>query len=546
VSAGARAQPAYAAACLGHNFPATMPAGTLRVAYVHVANRSDHAWLRDDPAGHATDLALFVDGELVTTVPLPVAALEPGHHTTISFRWRSPDAPGPHRVRLDMVEQNVTFFAAHGPPLAELALEVTPPRNTESERLMAVALRRNYASYMPTQGVHWSASGPGYPLFVRTARGPRFRDAEDREIIDYVMGWGASFLGYAHPAVDAAVAASLQHGALHTIPHVLEMQLSEALCERIPCAEMALFGKNGSDVTTAAVRLARFATGRTTVLQSGFHGWQDWNTPLPGNEPPVYRFTYGDAAGVRALFAEHGGVAAVVVEPAAQVEGVDGPVRAADAAFLRELRELCDRSGAVLVFDEIWTGFRYPGGSVQAHTGVTPDLACFGKALSNGFPLAAVVGKRDVFTAAVHRIAYTPTFKGEIQALAAARAALRVYDDPDVAAGAWRFGERLMDGITAAARDAGVPARAVGLPLRSVLAFEIADPLVRRLARTLAAQVLLQNGVLCFRGFMLPSASHGERELAETLTAYEAALSAVARALGRGTFADVLEIPEVV
>lgn len=541
----AQAQRTYAAACLGHNFPATMPADTLRIAYAHVANRGEHTWLRDDPAGHATDLAFFIDDALVTTVPLPVAALEPGHNTTISFRWRSPAAPGTHRIRLDMVEQNVTFFAAHGPPLAEFALELTPSRGTESERLMDVALRRNYAFYVPTQGVHWSASGPGYPLFVRSARGPRFRDAEDREIIDYVMGWGASFLGYAHPAVDAAVAASLQHGALHTIPHVLEMELSEALCERIPCAEMVLFGKNGSDVTTAAVRLARFATGRTTVLQSGFHGWQDWNTPLPGNQPPVHRFAYGDVAGVRALLDEHD-VAAIVVEAAAQVEGVDGPVRAADAAFLRELRELCDGSGAVLVFDEIWTGFRYPGGSVQAHTGVIPDLACFGKALSNGFPLAAVAGKRDIFTAAVHRIEYTPTFKGEIQAFAAALAALRIYDDPQVAAGAWSFGERLMDGVTAIARELGVPARAVGLPLRTVLAFDIADPLVRRLARTLAAQTLLQNGVLCFRGFMLPSASHGERELEETLAAYRRALTGVARALERGTFADVLEIPEVV
>jgi glutamate-1-semialdehyde aminotransferase len=523
-----------------------MPAGTLRVAYVHVANRSEHTWLRDDPAGHATDLALFIDDALVTTIPLPVAALEPGHHTTISFRWRSPAAPGTHRVRLDMVEQNVTFFAAHGPPLAEFALELTPPRATESERLMEIALHRNYAFYVPTQGIHWSASGPSYPLFVRTARGPRFRDAEDREIIDYVMGWGASFLGYAHPTVDAAVAASLQHGALHTIPHVLEMELSEALCERIPCAEMVLFGKNGSDVTTAAVRLARFATGRSTVLQSGFHGWQDWNTPLPGNQPDVHRFTYGDAAEVRALFAEHGDVAAVVVEAAAQVEGVDGPVRAADAPFLRELRELCDRTGTVLVFDEIWTGFRYPGGSVQAHTGVIPDLACFGKALSNGFPLAAVVGRRDVFTSAVHRIEYTPTFKGEIHAFAAALAALRIYDDPQVAAGAWQFGERLMDGVTAIAHDVGAPLRVAGLPLRMVPAFDIADPLVRRLARTLLAQELLRSGVLCFRGFMLPSASHGERELTQTLAAYRGALAAVTRALERGTFADVLEIPEVV
>jgi glutamate-1-semialdehyde 2,1-aminomutase len=174
------------------------------------------------------------------------------------------------------------------------------------------------------------------------------------------------------------------------------------------------------------------------------------------------------------------------------------------------------------------------------------DLACFGKALSNGFPLAAVVGKRDIFTAAVHRIEYTPTFKGEIHAFAAALAALAIYDDPTVAAGAWRFGERLMDAVTELCRTHGVPARVVGLPVRMVLAFEIADESVRRLARTLAAQELLRAGVLCFRGFMLPSAAHGEAELAQTLEAYELALQAVRRALERGSLAEELEIPEVV
>jgi glutamate-1-semialdehyde aminotransferase len=546
VTGGARAEPAYAAECLGHNFPAAMPADTLRIAYVEVANRSDRAWLREHPRGEAIDLAFFVDETLVTTIPLPEATLEPGRHAVISFRWRSPAALGKHRVKLDMVEQNVAFFSTHAPPLAEFDVEITAQQATESERLMEIALHRNYAFYVPTQGIHWSASGPRYPLFVRTAHGPRFHDAENREFIDYVMGWGASFLGYAHPAINAAVAKSLGDGALHTLPHMLEMEVSEALCERIPCAEMVLFGKNGSDATTAAVRLARYATGRTTVLQSGFHGWQDWNTPLLGNRPPVHRFAYGDVEQVRALVAEHGDVAAIVVEPAAQVEGVDGPVRAADAAFLGDLRALCDRSGAALIFDEIWTGFRYPDGSVQRHTGVIPDLACFGKALSNGFPLAAVVGKREIFAAAVHLIQYTPTFKGEIQAFAAARAALAIYDDPAVAAGAWAYGARLMRAITELARSLGVPARVVGLPMRMVLAFEIEDPGLRRLARTLAAQELLHGGVLCFRGFMLPSASHGEREFEETLTAYGRALTAVARALERGSFAADLEIPEVV
>jgi glutamate-1-semialdehyde 2,1-aminomutase len=536
----------YRAECLEHNFPDVLPGDTLRVVYVRVVNRGGWTWLRTHPEGHSVDLVFFCDDAIVTTAPLDRDELAAGEDAVFSLKWRTPAAAGRYRLRLDMVEQNVSFFGSQSAPLVELEVEILAPALSASEQMMDSALIRNYWFYVPTEGIYWSADGPPYPLFVKEAVGAGFRDLEGRRYIDYVMGWGSCLLGYAHPGVQAAIADVLAQGCLPTLPHQLQMHLTEQLCSTFASAEMALFGKNGSDVVTAGVRLARLATGRPHVLFSGFHGWQDWNNPLLGNEPQVSRYAYGDVAEVeRLLERERGRVAAIVVEPAAQIEGVDGPVRAADPQFLATLRGLCDREGAVLIFDEIWTGFRYPGGSVQAHTGVTPDLTAFGKALSNGMPLGALVGRRDLFTSSIHRIGFNPTFAGDIYSFAAAIQALRVYAAEDVPIRVWTFGERLMEGINTLCDDLGLPARVIGLPLRMVFAFRLENPRRQILARTLLQQELLKGGILCFRGFMLPSAAHGELELEQTLEAYSRALQVVARALERDSFVTLLEIPEI-
>lgn len=536
----------YAARCRAHNLPAAMPTGTLRLVYVEVVNDGNWTWRRHAPPGPSVDLAVHVDGELVTTIPLVDDVLEPGGTTTFAFKWRAPQRSGSCRVELDMVEQNVTFFAAHQSPLLQVEIGLEAREPSLSERWLDVSWQRNYWFYLPTEGVAWSAHGPSYPLFVRDASGSKFHDLEGREYLDYVMGWGSCLLGYAHPTVQAAIARSLSTTPLAALPYAQELALSEELAGLFPCAEMAAFGKNGSDVTTVAVRLARLATGRTQVLFSGYHGWQDWNTNLPGNATASTSFAYGDLSAVDRLLDEHGDtVAAIVVEPAAQVEGVEGPVRPADAAFLLGLRERCDRAGIVLVFDEIWTGFRYLDGSVQRHVGVTPDLACVGKALGNGMPLAAVVGKRDVFAAAVHRIHYTPTFKGEVYSFAAALAAIEVFKSQDVPRAVWAYGKELMDGITRLCRETGVPARATGLPVRMVLAFDIEDQRRHVDARTLLTQELLRRGLLNFRGFLVPSLAHDEADLRRTFEIFGDALQVVGDVLSRDAFAERLEIPRI-
>jgi glutamate-1-semialdehyde aminotransferase len=342
--------------------------------------------------------------------------------------------------------------------------------------------------------------------------------------------------------------------AVLSLPHELEADVTQRLIELIPCNEIVLFGKNGSDVCNAAVRAARLATGRRVVLFSGYHGWHDPFAEVfePSLAPPdgrkeVFRFGVGDLEGLSRLVSEHSGtIAAVMLEPAAQVEGVDGPVRDADANFLRRVADICRGESAVLIFDEIMTGFRYRCGSVQQATGVNADLACFGKALSSGMPLSALAGRRDVLAPVLSRMFYHPTFKAEAYSFAAAVAALNIYKREDVPHRIQTFGDRLMQGINRISDELGIDGQMVGLPYRMVYKFNETEEDLRTFLRTLLQQELLQRRVLTFRGFMLPSLAHGEKELEETLVAFRAALTRVHQVAAERSFVSNLEIPLIV
>ena len=314
-----------------------------------------------------------------------------------------------------------------------------------------------------------------------------------------------------------------------------------------------LFGKNGSDVCTAAVRIARMHTGRRRVLFSGYHGWQDWYADAaspelagPGAARTAFRFRFNDTEDFQKRVDEHKGeIAAVFLEPAAQVEGVDGPVRDADSRFLATVAATCRKHGILLIFDEIMTGFRHPGGSVQHATGISPDLTCLGKALTSGWPLSALLGRRETLAPTMGRIYYHPTFKGEAYSFAAALAVLAVYDREDVPGRVGAFGRRLMAAVTQVSHELSVAGSMIGQPYRMVFRFEEPDRERCTLKRTLLKQELLKRGVLTFRGFLLPSLAHGEEELALTLHAYREALGVVRDSDTDGSFARRLEMPLV-
>ena len=257
------------------------------------------------------------------------------------------------------------------------------------------------------------------PLFLDRGDGARVWDIDGNAYIDYVLGLLPVVLGYRDPDVDAAIRAQLDKGISFSLATELEFELAERLCALIPCAEMVRFGKNGSDATSAAIRLARAYTGRDKVALCGYHGWHDWyigTTARHLGVPQAVRalsttFPYNDAGALDALLkAEPDKFAAVILEPVALEEPAPG--------FLQAVRDLCTRHGVVLVFDEIVTGFRIHLGGAQAAYGVVPDLAAFGKAMGNGMPISAIVGRRAIMRV-MEDIFFSGTFGGEALSLAA-------------------------------------------------------------------------------------------------------------------------------
>jgi glutamate-1-semialdehyde 2,1-aminomutase len=365
-----------------------------------------------------------------------------------------------------------------------------------------------------------------YPQFVDRARGCRFTDTTGGEYVDWVVGWGSALLGYGRPEVSEAIRTQLDASATLTLPHALEVEVAERIVAMIPCAEMVAFGKNGSDAVTAAVRLARAVTEREVVLQFGYHGFHDWfaaeDRSIRGIPPRfsglVRSFPYNDVPALERLFEEHRDeVAAVVLEPFRSELPKPG--------YLEKVREVTRRHGALLVFDEMITGFRVARGGAQELMGVVPDLACFGKALSNGMPLSALVGPRALMAGA-DSVGVDMGSRGETLSLAAARAALDVHAREPVAERVSDVGRAVAAGLDAAARRERVPLRVIGHPARLELELDGVGKLSGRAALGLFVQGCLDRGIVT-NGLVFPTAAHDAAAVDETVRAAREALRIV-------------------
>ncbi len=541
-----------------HNIPARLLPKQVLGARIEVENTGTEVWLLHHPTGHRVDLFIRWGDTVTGTIMLPRAEVPPGGRVVLHFPLRVPETPGTHELTLDMVQQNVATFSERGSPPLRLPIEIPAVAPTATRELYDFANRVSPWYYQPTRGIDGAGDGdtaPAFPLFVSRAVGPHFWDVEGRQYLDYVMGWGCALLGYAPPEVQQAIAAELGSAAVVPFPHPHELEVARMLTEDIPCAEMVIFGKHGSDACTVAARLSRSFTGRNTILFCGYHGWQDWwmqqlgfaATGIPDHARPIlHRFRYNDLEGFKRLFEEHrADLAGVMLEAAGVVEGPQGPSHDADAGFLQAIADLTHEAGALLTYDEIMTGFRYPGGSVQAATGVVPDMACFGKALGGGLSLSALVGRRRILERCMGTTAYGPTFKGEVYPFAAARAAINIYRREPVAEQVWRYGQRLQQGMLALAGDHRVAAAITGPPFRTALAFTEPDHERLTLKRTLWQQELLRGGVHTYNGFFLPSYAHGDAEYEATMTVVDRALAQVAAAGRADDFHRRIEIPLV-
>jgi glutamate-1-semialdehyde aminotransferase len=390
------------------------------------------------------------------------------------------------------------------------------------------------------------SKGPGmfvegaYPVFLERGRGSHVWDVDGNEYVDYIMGLASITLGYAYPAITEAVARQLERGSIFSLPHPLEVEVSERLTEIIPCAEMVRFVKTGSEADAAAVRVARAATGRDVVLFAGYHGWHEWyavTTPRSKGIPKdfarlVVPFDYNDLASLeRALDEHHGRVAAVIMEPVL----LDAPA----SGFLAGVKAAAHRHGALLIFDEIVSGFRWAVGGAQEHFGVVPDLATFGKGMANGLPLAAVVGPRELMRE-FEDVFVSSTFGGDTLALAACLATLDVYRREPVIEHLWRMGRRFQDGFGALAARLGVPVRTVGYPVHPKVVIDHRSHDAQRLLMSLFLQETAARGVIFhFAGFNI-SYSHTEADVDRTLDACADALRVIGEALADGRVAERL------
>ena len=362
----------------------------------------------------------------------------------------------------------------------------------------------------------------GTPARMTRAAGYRVWDEDGREYVDFVMALGAVALGYGHADVNRAAEAAIAAGVVGPLPPVAEEELAEALGAKIPWLERVRFLKTGAEAVAAAVRLARVATGRDEVLGCGYHGWLDWCQGATEGVPAAVRNLFAElpfndvAAGRELIRAGAPRLAAVVVEPVIVAE----PTR----EWLQMLRVETERAGAILIFDEIKTAFRLAIGGAAQRYGVkpAPDLVVLGKALANGFPLAAVGGRADLMAAA-SRTWISSTLATEGVALAAARATLKVFERDDVCDHLHRIGTRLLHGLHEVQRaHASVVTGVAGIAEMCFLHYATDD-----LSRAVAQQAA-QRGLLFKRtAYNFVSLAHDEGTVDRALAMLHEALRAI-------------------
>lgn len=378
------------------------------------------------------------------------------------------------------------------------------------------------------------------PAYVEKAEGCHVTDVDGNTYLDFTMGLCPVTLGYAFGETNKSIAKHMQQGIIFNLAHRAEVELAEKLVELIPCAEKVRFGKNGADATTAAVRVSRAYTGRDMVAICGYHGWQDWyvgTTDQNRGVPQAVRdlslkFAYNDIDSLQDLFDRHPGrIACVIMEPMSVVWPREG--------FLEQVKDTTRKNGAILVFDEIVTGFRWSLGGAQEYFGVIPDLACFSKGLANGLPISALVGRTEIMDYfRIGQAFWSTTYGNEALSMCVALDTLAFYQENDVVGHMWRQGQKLMDGFNDLIAKHGLQdtLSLSGAPPRHVFNFA-GDP--DMVLKSLFQQECLLRGLMTLWCHNL-SWAHQDKHLAQALGIYDEVLAVLKAALTAGDVRDRL------
>ncbi|HSL61779.1 MAG TPA: aminotransferase class III-fold pyridoxal phosphate-dependent enzyme [Desulfotignum sp.] len=338
-----------------------------------------------------------------------------------------------------------------------------------------------------------------YPIFLESGKGCRLTDVDGNEFVDFLCGYGPIILGYREEEVDRAVYDQVSgKGFCFTLTQQFQNRLAKKIHELVPSAEMSIFLKTGSDATTASIRIARAHTDRLKVMRCGYHGWHDWCVEMKGGIPPkffedVFEFSYNRLDQLEQLMAEHGSdTAAVIMTPFGHPNHQE--MQVPEPGFLEGVKEIAHKYGAVLIYDEIRTGFRVSMGGAQKYYNVTPDISVLGKAIANGYPISVVTGKKEIMMAAAHKLFISSTFFPNSDAFVAALKTIEILERDQVLADIWQKGERFMTQIRKAIDTHDVGAKLTGIPPMFYITFDRDDDNTYKAKRTDVYTQLIRKG----------------------------------------------------
>lgn len=419
-------------------------------------------------------------------------------------------------------------------------------RYFRSERLLELAER-----VIPLGSQTFSKSRTQYPVgvspfFACKGSGSYLWDVDGNKFIDLVASLAAVTLGYGDPDISKAVKKQLKKGVSLSLSNEIEVIVAEKITKLVPGAEMVRFAKNGSDVTSAAVRIARFYTSRDFIISIGYHGWHDWyigsTTRSMGVPKAVQDLTltarYNDIAHIETLFeAAKGNVAAVILEPMNSEEPAPG--------YLESLRDFCSSKNILLIFDEVITGFRFAKGGAQELFGVTPDLTCFGKGIANGFPLSALTGKRKIMEG-FKDVFFSGTFGGELLSLTAASVVLDKISEGNTISELYRIGSIIQKALKQLISKNNYDfVNVSGNATWTFLTWTLENSDLQNKIKTLFLQEMFKRGILILNTNNITTTLK-QKDINKVLTAYTEVFARISQSLSLNNVDTLLECEPIV
>ena len=373
-----------------------------------------------------------------------------------------------------------------------------------------------------------------YPIFLERGYKGHIIDVDGNDYIDMLCAYGPIILGYDEKEINNAVIAQMDKGFCFSLVQPIQNELEQRLIDLIPCAEMVILVKTGSDATSVAVRVARGYTDRNVMLRCGYHGWHDWAVEGHGGVPQCVQdltveFPYGDLEALEAkLIAHQGDVAGIIITPVGHPLAL--PVEAPPEGYLQGVRDLADKYKAVLIFDEVRTGFRASMGGAQERYGVTPDLATFGKALGNGYPISAVVGKEEFMKVCENKVFISSTFFPNSLEMAAAMKCLDILERDKVIDDIWTRGGKFLKDLEQIVADSKVPVTVSGIPPMPYLTFDKVDGSYKQRRHLFYTETIRRNLFIQPFHHWYISGRHTDADLQAALNAISESLELVAAA----------------